>query len=267
MSTQSGDHYQEVEITLLICSLAASDIARQISELTSVGQYQVRFCEHRAISDTYLDTPERQLHRANVSLRLRMTDGSPWVTFKGEPRRMSWGAVARLEIEKPWGEDALNAVLAQLEESGVKLPMDRSQYRDTDPLEVMSDLGLTPIQSRSNDRTVRELCRSISPEEVLAEMVIDSVTYRFGESEVRHLEVEIESRIPNDSTALQEASRWLVERYAPHLSIWPYGKLTTGAAVQQLLAQGDLQRFMDPNHHLLPPAYTAIKAYLEATTR
>ena len=122
MLNTSRQPYYEVEITLIICSEEPKEIARQIAELTQVGSYRVESAGQRAISDVYLDTPERELHRADVSLRVRRIDGNPWITFKGPDQRSGWGEVSRLEVEYPWSEEALDLVLAQLEESGVGPP-------------------------------------------------------------------------------------------------------------------------------------------------
>ena len=43
--------------------------------------------------------------------------------------------------------------------------------------------------------------------------------------------------------------------------------VATGGAVQVLLNQGVLQRFMDPDHNLLPSAYTTIQVFLERSSR
>jgi hypothetical protein len=131
-----------------------------------------------------------------------------------------------------------------------------------DPLETLADLGLQPIQARENQRQVRDLIPQAGPLRAVAELVIDSVTYRFGDTVVRHLEVEIESKLPGDNSALEVASRRLLADYAPELRVWPYGKLTTGASVQELLEQGSLARHIGPGGYLLPGAYTAIEQLL-----
>ena len=257
--SNSPDHQtQEMEVTLLICSENPERVARSIARLTAIGDYRL---VSRAIRDTYLDTKDRRLRRNQVSIRLREMDGQPLVTFKGPAEHLAWGGESRLEIEEPWSVAAVEAIIPRLGLSDLD-PAKPKIDPSASPIATLATLGLKPVQVRENRREVRDLMRQDGPDAAVAELVIDSVTYRFGETPVRHLEVEIESKVANDSAALEEASRGLLDTYAPELRIWHYGKLTTGATIQGLLSGGGANKLIGSGGYLRPAAYAAVEALL-----
>ena len=63
--------------------------------------------------------------------------------------------------------------------------------------------------------------------------------------------------------ALLEA---LAEVFPDNLRPWPYGKLATGRAVQQLLAAGHLEGLLNPSARISPAAHDHLAEYLAQTT-
>ncbi|HZA21624.1 MAG TPA: CYTH domain-containing protein, partial [Dehalococcoidia bacterium] len=167
---------KEVESTLIISSEEPQAIVEDIAALTSIASYQLLPQGSLAIHDYHVDTPDRTLHYAGLSLRVREIDARPYLTLKGPPRRIGPGVVERLEIEAPWSEEALSRVAKELAHRNIRLLLTMPALDSADPLDVMVGLGLQTIQHRENYRQIRNLVMTDAGERpVLAELAIDSV--------------------------------------------------------------------------------------------
>ena len=58
----------------------------------------------------------------------------------------------------------------------------------------------------------------------------------------------------------------LAEVFPDDLRPWPYGKLATGRAVEQLLAAGRLEGLLDPSGRISPAAHARLAEYLAQNT-
>ena len=96
-------------------------------------------------------------------------------------------------------------------------------------------MGLRVIQERRSHRVVRNVfAEDAGSSQLIAELVVDTVTYEFGSEKFVHREVEVESRGDAPATALKSLVDTLIKTFAPNLHPWPHDKLVTGIALQNL---------------------------------
>src|SRR4029077_15139272 len=111
------------------------------------------------------------------------------------------------------------------------------------PSDSFASMGLVVIQERTTRRTVRDIIRHDRPTSApIAELDVDSVTF-LGEPKIRIFEVEIEAKGGRSPKRIQEIAETLQSTYSGFLREWPYGKLATGLAIQNLLKSGVLQSY------------------------
>jgi inorganic triphosphatase YgiF len=249
-------------MALLISSEDAQAVAGQIARLASIAAYRLVPQDTRVIHDLYLDTPDRALRAQKIALRIREIGTAHRITLKGLARPAGWGVVEHLEIEHPWSESALALALEELKKRGIALPRQRPDFADH-PLDVMADLGLDIVQDRETRRRVRNVVPAGDENgPLLAEMAIDAVVYRLGGRGIGHREVEIEVKEGGNPAVAEAVGRGLIAMYGPALRVWPYGKLGTGQAVEELLSAGALEALLDDEGNLGPIAYRKIEEYL-----
>ncbi len=136
------------------------------------------------------------------------------------------------------------------------------------PDESLRKLGFTVLQERETERRPRDVIPLDLPEPVaVAELAIDTTTYRLGRAVVRHHEVEIEARGDRGATALEPMATALRVRFPSQLRVWHHSKLATGKAAAALLEAGQLNRFLTENGHIAPSAYDTIADYLANDTK
>lgn len=256
---------KEVEATLIILSERPGAVVEDIAALTSIAGYRLLPQGSRAIHDYHVDTSNRALHRAGLSLRVREIDTRPYLTLKGLPRRIAPGIVERLEIEAPWSEETLSQLREELARRNIRLLPTLPALDSACPLEVLAGLGLPTIQHRENHRQIRNVvAMDIALGPTLAELAIDSVAYHLAPQKVRHYEIEIEAKAEGGLQALQDVTESLVEAYPARLLQWGHDKLATGQAIQELLSRGSLAGLQDSKGNLKPAAYEVIRHLLEA---
>jgi hypothetical protein len=200
-----------------------------VAGLEGVDRFELRARATQRIRDTYLDTGEGTLGAARVAVRVRELDGRPLLTLKADAVR-SGLASERLELEAPWSAGAMGAALEELRRRGIELPDPPEGAGAGEPLADLGGLGLRPTQLRETTRTPRD------------------VLERGG------LETE---------QALLEA---LAEGFPGELRPWPYGKLATGRAVEQLLAAGRLEGLLGPDDRIRPAAHDLLAEFLAANS-
>jgi hypothetical protein len=256
----------EVEATLIICSENPQEDVATIAALSSIEGYALTPVEPIRIQDYYVDSPDRALHTADFSLRLRETDTTLWLTLKGPPRSLEEGIVEHLEIEAPWGDESIRSISIELAQQGIGLPPVPDIVNQATPSAVLAQWGLEMVQRRENYRQVRNL-RPVQEEasQTLAELSIDSVVYHFDSRVVRHYEVEIEAKTPSGIKILSPVVHSLTGSYPSFLQRWGHGKLSTGKAIELLLHQGALEGLLGPHDQLRPQAYPEIHRLLSAS--
>jgi len=249
---------QEVEVALLVAADDAPDVADSIARATSLAGYELAAREDQRLHDVHYDTAAHALQAQGFALRTRLRNGSQLITLKGAARRDGRGGVTRLEIEVPWSAEGFKTVAGELARAQIKLARPEA-FDGVPPGDFLRAAGLIRIQDRQTTRRVRDVQ---DPERHirLAELAIDTVSYRFGSTAVDLCEVEIEAkhhdgvggRNPssvarghaedmNPSAGVLHACAGALQTdFGAMLRPWPYGKLATGAAIERLLRTGEL---------------------------
>jgi hypothetical protein len=256
------DHGHEIEAALIVYADAPQAIERRLAGLQTLAEFSLLPRSTQTIEDIYFDTTNRSLQARLIALRVRRLDGTTLVTMKADSHRIVAGE-DRLEIEAPWSSRALQNVVSELRSRGVGVPASPGKLGPTDPAAVMASLGLEQVQARITTRTPRDVVARGAQSEPLAELAIDAVTYRFGEERVRLLEVEVEAKGGGDASTVGRITARLLDEFPAQLRPWPYGKLPTGHAIQDLLAHGQLDGLTGQDGTLRPAAYEQIAEVLD----
>jgi hypothetical protein len=143
-----------------------------------------------------------------------------------------------MEIEVPWSAEGFREVADDLARAHINLAQPEA-FDDASPAGVMRAAGLVPIQDRQTNRRVRDVL-TLEEKDRMAELAIDAVRYRFESSAVEMYEVEIEAKQRDSADVLHACSLALQSEFGAMLRPWPYGKLSTGAAIERLLRSGEL---------------------------
>lgn len=256
------DRGREIEAALIVHADAPQAIGHRLAGLRTLAEFSLLPRATQAIEDIYFDTADRSLQTRLIALRVRRLDGTTLVTMKADSHRTVAGE-DRLEIESPWSSSALDDVVSELRSRGVGVPGSPRELGSADPTAVMASLGLEQVQARVTRRTPRDLFASGAQSEPLAELAIDAVTYRFREGRVRLLEVEVEAKGGGDAATVERITARLRDEFPSQLRPWPYGKLPTGQAIQELLADGRLDGLTGQDGMLRPVACEQIAEILD----
>jgi hypothetical protein len=271
-----SEHAREVEGVLLVTADDQAAAGDRVAALEAVDRFQLRPRPARRIRDVYIDTDDGALAGSRVAFRLREQDGRPLLTLKADVVR-SGLASERLELEAPWSAEALQAALEELRRRGVELPTPPPQGSGEprrgapvgqgagagEPLADLAALGLHPTQTRETTRTPRDVVERDDPGAgPVAELTLDDVAYQLPAGRARLLEVEVEAKGPGGMETVQSVLGALAERFPDDLRPWPYGKLATGRAVEQLLAEGRLEGLLDGDGRIRPAAHNLLAEFL-----
>lgn len=253
---------REVEGVLLVCADDQEAAGRRVAGLEGVDRFELRARPTQRIRDTYLDTGQGALGAARVAFRVRELDGQPLLTLKADAVR-SGLAGERLELEAPWSGEALGRVLEELRRRRVRLPDPPEGAGAGEPLADLGGLGLRPTQVRETTRTPRDVLERGRPDAgPVAELTVDDVGYRLPAGTARLLEVEVEAKGAGGLETVQALLEALAEGFPGELRPWPYGKLATGRAVEQLLASGRLNGLLGPDDRIRPAAHEPLAELL-----
>jgi inorganic triphosphatase YgiF len=256
-----SEHAREVEGVLLVNAEDQAAAGDRVAALETVDRFQLRPRPPQRIRDVYIDTDDGALTGSRVAFRLREQDGRPLLTLKADAVR-SGLASERLELEAPWSAEALLAALAELRRRGVELPT-REAAGAGEPLADLAALGLHPTQTRETTRTPRDVVERDDPGAgPVAELTLDDVAYQLPAGRARLLEVEVEAKGRGGMETVQSVLGALAERFPDDLRPWPYGKLATGRAVEQLLAEGRLEGLLDGDGRIRPAAHNLLAEFL-----
>lgn len=254
-----SEHSREVEGVLLVRADDQEAAGDRVAALEAVDRFQLRPRPARRIRDVYVDTDDGALAGSRVAFRLREQDGRPLLTLKADAVR-SGMASERLELEAPWSADALRVALEELARRGVELP---TRAGVGEPLADLAALGLHPTQTRETTRIPRDVVERDAPGAgPVAELTLDDVAYQLPAGTARLLEVEVEAKGHGGVETVQSVLGALAERFPDDLRPWPYGKLATGRAVEQLLAAGRLEGLLDSDGRVRPAAHNLLAEFL-----
>ena len=254
---------REVELSLVITADDPESVLRRLARLREVGSYVLHARGSDRIVDHYFDTPDGALRKQGLALRLRMLDGATLIGLKGPRRSASTRTEDRLELEGPFSSEAVEEVARRI--GGGRPVAGSTDVDSADPDAILeAALGVGLIQRRETVRLLRDVADAREPSgPVLAELALDRVRFEVGSREVRHYEIEIEAkRTGRGTSAARAIAAELVTRHPDELAEWPYGKLPTGKAIEQLLADGKLAE-LGPDGALTFRAYEQIRRYLE----
>ncbi|HKQ01001.1 MAG TPA: CYTH domain-containing protein [Actinomycetes bacterium] len=254
-----SEHPREVEGVLLVRADDQEAAGDRVAALEVVDRFQLRPLPARRIRDVYIDTDDGALAGSRVAFRLREQDGRPLLTLKADAVR-SGLASERLELEAPWSADALRVALEELARRGVELP---TPAEVGEPLADLAALGLHPTQTRETTRVPRDVVERDAPGAgPVAELTLDDVAYQLPAGTARLIEVEVEAKGSGGVETVQSVLGALAERFPDDLRPWPYGKLATGRAVEQLLADGRLEGLLDSDGRIRPAAHNLLAEFL-----
>jgi len=257
------DRGHEIEAALVVCTHTPQAVERRLADLQTLAEFRLLPRATETIEDTYFDTPDRSLQARLISLRVRRLNGTPLLTMKADSHPAPPGE-DRLEIESSWSPSALHNVVSELRNRGVIVPVPPGEPQSTDPREMMASLGLEEVQARVTIRMPRDVLARRPETGPFAELAIDAVTYRFGDARVRLFEVEVEAKGQGDASTVKRITESLHDEFPAQLLLWPYGKLPTGKAIQELLAEGNLDDLIGEDDILRPAAYERIAGFLAA---
>ena len=260
MSESGVPHDTEIEAKLVVFSQPPGAVIDSICRLRSIGRHTLASEPEKRIHDIYFDSKDL-LRNASLAIRLRDASGSLFLTLKGRAHTLAGGAIQRMEIEEPWSEHAVATVLEAVRGFGVVLPHD-SLPSETNPVSALHALGLDVIQDRETIRRIRNVVpmSPTSRSNPVAELAVDSVTYRFGPHVFRHHEVEVELTGAHDAGAVDTITAELRRAYGDTLRPWRHNKLSTGRALERL--SGTAPRLADAEGNVLPQTYGIIDAML-----
>ncbi len=251
----------EREATLVIVSDVPEVVYREIASLTAVGAYELLPEEPQILEDYYFDTPDGALKERKWGLRLRQIGTEIWIAIKGPSQTTLWGGRERREIEALWSENALDGIAAELSRNGVRLNFSFGRPDSSEPFKAMRSAGLIVVQRRDTRRCANAVI-SRADDCVQAELDADLVTYYFSQGEIRHHEVEIETKGNKGAEAAETVVDHLLSTYGPQLRRWHHDKLATGWAIGELLSTALFVGLRAPDGTLTPTAYDMIDQYL-----
>lgn len=254
------DRVHEIEAALIIYADTPQAIEQRLADLRTLAGFRLVPRATETIMDTYFDTADRSLQARLISLRVRRLDGVPLLTMKADSHPALVGQ-DRIEIEYSWSPGALHDVVSELRKRGVSVPASDKLYV-ADPREAMASLGLEKVQARVTRRTPRDVLARGPETRPVAELAIDAVTYHFHDKRIRLFEVEVEAKGDGDASTVKQITESLYVEFPVQLRLWPYGKLSTGKAIQELLADGKLHDLIGEDDVLRPAAYEHIAQLL-----
>lgn len=264
MTDQSFAEHTEEEITLIVCSDRPEKVLASIAALD--GLAGLRFIPRGSVRlrDLHYDTPDRRLKRNRLGMRIRETSTGLLITVKGRTKVSSSGSITRSELELPWSLENLNRVLDRMRTAIPDLDAVDHAFSLTKPQQTLENMGLQLIQDRENYRTLRDVTpESGENENIVAEMVIDEVTYHFQDADIEHFEIEVEDKAGGTSDAPRRVAEALTALFPEDLRLRSWGKLPLGMALQDLLADGSLSGTI-VDGRLKPEAYDILDKSLNS---
>lgn len=164
-------------------------ILDQLASLDGLSAYCLGDLAARHQRDTYFDTPDQRLARADAGLRLREKDGRTTVTLKLRAAAGGAGIHSRQEIEGEPAAALLGEVGSALQQAGL---LETAGVEVTaDPVVVFAGWGFAPLVTITNWRRTRDVLGDGGRQ--LAELALDVVEVGGGSRSARFYEVEVEA--------------------------------------------------------------------------
>jgi inorganic triphosphatase YgiF len=215
---------EEIELKLTVIGGEAERVLSDLASVPIVGEYSFGSAEPRLIRDVYWDTPDFQLRRLGLTLRLREENGRPKFTAKCGIGAAE-GLFRREELEVPADRDGWATLWLAFAHEGLRLGL--PEPPGGSPTEWLRDVPLTVTQDRRTERLVRIVSRHDQP---LAELALDTTHFDLGDSLVTYHEIEVE-QLPGRSVDLFAIGDALNRRYPGQLEPSTMSKYARGLAL------------------------------------
>lgn len=252
------ENHHEIESKLLVLAKHPKNFLLQIAQKSAVSGYKLIKIGRHEIRDIYFDSPDGQLKRQRLALRLRKVNDHFLLTVKGKTQFSKWGGVSRLEIELPYSLSALKEMEDVLRHHQVSLNLFVPKKMTDNPTTFLQNSSLKIIQDRETSRLIRQVISKERPEEILAEMALDTISYHLENLSVYQAEIELEAKSTKGIEAIRHIQDYLLKKHPYSLRIWTLSKLTTGLAIEMLFREGKLHSYFGDQNYLLPAVYDLI---------
>jgi inorganic triphosphatase YgiF len=257
---------QEIEVKLVIASEKPDQLARRISSMDQIMDFELTDPAILKIRDVYFDTPKANLGKNRLSLRCRFVGSDCLITLKGKTELKSWGGIQRLEIEKQCSKASLESIRDKLKALGVTLADGLVVYSMENPLKSMQNMGLQVIQDRRTLRHSRSIISSAKSKRLLGEISVDRVTYLYSAIRIIHHEIEIEAKGNDGIKAVQRIAQQLKNQLPQELRFESFSKLTLGILLEKFSDKNNILPYLDQFGQLLPSAYDWISTEAKIIT-
>jgi predicted adenylyl cyclase CyaB len=214
------------------------------------------------IHDIYFDTQQRIFQNKKISFRIREVNNKKFLTIKMPSLQQLQQESSSLrndeEIEVEWSKDELLEIFQILEKRGMyTLQSDENIYfNNLNVIDTMRKLGLSVIQNRHTQRRIKNIVKSETTNELLAEMAIEQVIFHIGNDDVYHYDIEIEDKSSGGSHArIFLIKELLSSEYSKILIKWKYGKISIGKGLEVLIRSKELEN----KFSLTPDVYKRIE--------
>ena len=246
----------EIEVAFMIISRDHDKVIDTIRDLILNKGYLAEQKGSIKLYDTYFDKPNKILEKKKIGLRIRTIDkASPRLTLK-IPEKSNKDYSERTEIEKPWSHAGLNEVISilnlHIDFNANNPDFDNNNYNDlnNDPKLTLLNLGFKVIQNRETYRNIINAVNKKSGQTEY-EFAIDTTTYIINGHRITTTELEIE--LKNTTKKGTPHLTDFIEKLKNHnelFHLWPYSKLVTGKAIENLLINYELKEHydFDDNH-------------------
>ncbi len=251
----------ETEATLAIVSDFPDGITKALVADGCIGSFELSLEDRYTIHDQYFDTQDASLGNRSYALRLRSCDGRVLLALKGKGKRVGAYSTARLEIEDVWSPDTLGAIAGALKAQGVLSASTKLGSGLMQPVTVLRGMGLEILQDRTTKRQNFTVTAQGSNNR-LAEISVDTVTYRLSIGGLTRHELEIEAKTEQGKEILDELIRALLLRFPGSLRLWRHSKLATGLALEQLARSYSVTEIQSSKGVLLPAVYDLIESLI-----
>ena len=249
-------------VGMAIVSDVADQIIRDIAGLSHISNYAFRDRATDTVEEQCFDTTGGDLREKALEL-LRRRIGSKALIKLGPLSQDEEGNDSqKTEFLHPWTGEGLRVVIERLHAHGIAVNQPAPSFHHMEALDQMTRLGFTVIQDRTTHRRVRDIfCLNERGTQVKAEFVLESVTYAFLGTTIRHHQVGFKSRTPDGPFVVAAILDMFSDIYKDALRAWNKSTSMTGAAIEMLLKEGDLGA-MGKSQSLPSSAYDKMSAKL-----
>jgi len=254
--------FSEIELKFLIIDSNPASILRKIADLKQLDRYTLIAGSDLQLTDLYFDTSDSLFQKNKIALRFRKQNRERFITIKGNKKIQDYGAVHRLEVNKPWSENSFNEIIEVLSKTIPAFNPRQLNFLADKPINTMQSLGLHPIQERSTVRQIRFFLDQLTNSAV-AEGAIDETVYKIDRNRIIHYELEIELKKMGTEQILQNIKSVLLSTFPDSLELWIISKLELGIILEKIIKTPVFRNFLDKENHLSPEGYHYIRKKFE----